>query len=154
MKESRQLDFALADLRSVKDGDKVKAVGYAAVYDSESLPIDGGFVEIVKRSAFKTSMKGGEDIFAFVEHDNTKILGRRSNGTLRLVDDRRGLHVECDLPPTSYGKDLAVSIDRGDIRGMSFSFTTVTDSWESRGGRDIRSRTCSQRLRNVHADAH
>ena len=43
--------------------------------------------------------------------------------TLRLAEDSKGLHVEADLPETTYGRDLSISMQRGDIYSMSFGFS-------------------------------
>jgi HK97 family phage prohead protease len=68
------------------------------------------------------------------------VLGRRSAGTLRLHEDQRGLAFEIDLPQTMAAADLLVSVERGDVRGASFAFSTPKggDKWEMRGGQVVR----------------
>jgi HK97 family phage prohead protease len=96
-------------------------VGYAAVFGSLSADL-GGFKERILPAAFKNSLSNGQDVRALVDHDPGKILGRTSNGTLRLSEDNIGLRVEIDTPDTTYGRDVLESVRRGDIRGMSFGF--------------------------------
>jgi phage head maturation protease len=57
------------------------------------------------------------------------VLGRTRSGTLRLSEDSAGLHYEVDTPDTSYARDLAVSMERGDITQSSFAFRTRADDW-------------------------
>lgn len=112
------------ELRAIQEqGKPAKLVGYAAVYNSRSGPMMGGkLVEVILPGAFKASLASGGDIRALVDHDPAKLLGRRSNGTLRLFDDPKGLRFEVDLPDTSYARDLMASVTRGDIQGCSFGF--------------------------------
>lgn len=98
-----------------------KLIGYAAVYNSLSADL-GGFKERIMPGAFKGSVAGSTDIRALVDHDSTKLLGRTSNGTLRLAEDAKGLRIEIDLPDTSYARDTRNLIARKDVRGMSFGF--------------------------------
>jgi HK97 family phage prohead protease len=120
------------------EGRGVKLGGYAAVFNSESLDL-GGFTERISRGAFENALKG--DVRALVNHDRNLILGRTKAGTLRLAEDERGLAFEVDLPDTTAGRDLAVSVERGDITGMSFAFRVADggDQWAKVGpGRWLR----------------
>lgn len=96
-------------------------VGYAAKYDvwSEDL---GGFRERIQPGAFDKAMAEGHDVRALVNHDSNIVLGRTTAGTLRLSTDETGLRMEVDLPETQAARDLAVSVERGDIDQMSFGF--------------------------------
>ena len=110
---------AAQGLRSL-GGNKVG--GYAAVYNSESEDL-GGFVEVIRPGAFKRSLNGNPDVVALVHHRPELVLGRTSAGTLRLLEDARGLQFEIDLPDTTAGRDIMVSVERGDVRGASFAFS-------------------------------
>jgi phage head maturation protease len=72
--------------------------------------------------AFSRSLPEFPDVLALVEHDTNRVLGRTTNGTLKLLEDERGLRVEIDPAPTSYGRDLVELVRRGDVGGMSFRF--------------------------------
>lgn len=67
---------------------------------------------------------------AHFEHDYTKLLGRTSAGTLKLEEDSIGLRFELTPPDTTIGKDLLVSVSRGDITGMSFGFRAIEEEWK------------------------
>lgn len=120
-----------------------RLVGYAAVFNSLSADL-GGFKERIVPGAFKGSVTGGGDIRALVDHDYSKLLGRTSNGTLRVMEDDKGLRVEIDVPhETSYGKDIMALVKRKDVRGMSFGFRVPEGGqrFAKEGGQTIRELT-------------
>lgn len=110
------------------DGDKFTLVGYAAVF-GEVADIGGYFGEVVAHGAFTETLKTA-DVRAYFDHDSGRILGRSSAGTLRLREDDKGLAVEIDLPDTSDGRDVRTLVERGDVSGMSFSFSAVKQTWD------------------------
>lgn len=129
---------AAIELRAA-GGKTPRLVGYAAVFDSPSQDL-GGFTEIVKPGAFTRTLKSGPDPLALVQHMPQLVLGRRSAGTLRLAQDTRGLEFEIDVPDTTTARDLLVSVERGDVQGASFAFSTPKggDAWNVRGENVIR----------------
>ena len=125
------------ELRLVRsEGGGVRLGGYAALFNSESVDL-GGFVERIAPGAFAESV-ANNDIRALFNHESGMVLGRRSAGTLRLSEDLRGLPFEIDLPDTTVGRDVAVSIERRDITGMSFQFGVRKDNWAKIGGAWLR----------------
>ena len=46
-----------------------------------------------------------------------------------LREDDNGLYFEVFLPNTTWARDLKESVDRGDIKQMSFGFKVVRDNW-------------------------
>jgi len=122
---------AALELRALTGGNTPRLAGYASVFDSPSEDL-GGFIEYVRPGAFTRTLQGNRlDPLALVHHMPHLVLGRRSAGTLRLAQDSRGLSFEVDLPDTTMARDLAVSVERGDIRGASFAFTVAPggDRW-------------------------
>lgn len=102
-------------------------VGYAAVFYQADDPgseyeLWPGLREHVLPGCFDRAIREKQDVRGLFNHDTDQVLGRLSAGTLRLSVDATGLRYEIDLPDTSLGRDLATSIDRGDITGSSFSF--------------------------------
>ncbi|MCX7161070.1 MAG: HK97 family phage prohead protease [Proteobacteria bacterium] len=102
--------------------------GYAALFNSPSVDL-GGFTEVIRPGAFARSLSASPDVLALFDHDARHVLGRTTAGTLRLAEDNRGLRFEIDVPPTQTGRDLLVSVGRGDISGASFAFRAKSDTW-------------------------
>lgn len=118
------------------DGGLPKLRGHAAVFNSLSEPMFG-FREQIAPGAFAESI-GKDDVRALWNHDTGHVLGRKSAGTLILTEDERGLAVDIKPPPTTWARDLLISIQRGDVTQMSFGFRVLTDSWAKRDGEEIR----------------
>jgi HK97 family phage prohead protease len=120
-------------------------VGYAALYGRPSGLIRS-FVEILAPGAFRSTLariKTGEhDLLAFTEHDRCNVLGRVSAGNLTVEEDSRGLRFVLELPDTQLARDTRELVRRGILKGMSFSFSVIKDSW----GKDERGRS----RRTVH----
>ncbi len=127
--------------------DKKVVVGHAAFYNNLSEDL-GGFREMIKPGAFDSVLDN--DVRAFFNHDPNHLLARTSSGTLRLGVDEKGLRYEFDVPDTTSGRDLLVSMERGDITQSSFAFTVEDDSWDttSKGG-EIRTINKVKRLFDV-----
>ncbi|HZL38457.1 MAG TPA: HK97 family phage prohead protease [Tepidisphaeraceae bacterium] len=113
--------------------------GIAAPFNSPSEDL-GGFREVIQRGAFNSTLSSNRDIRALLSHDNDKLLGRTSSGTLRLHETPDGLAFENDLPDVSYARDLMSLVQRRDIRGMSFGFRVPKggDSWAKVNGQAVR----------------
>lgn len=118
-----------AEVRDV-DG-KPTLFGRAIEYNQWSELIYGTFQERIMPGAFDKFLAGNPDVIACIDHDPARLLGRTSSATLSLVPDEQGIAVAVPMPETSYARDLAESIRRGDIRGMSFVFRCVTDQWHT-----------------------
>ncbi len=107
-----------------------KIEGRAIAYNCDSELLGGmlGFVERIAPGAFSQSLRTA-DLVGLVDHDTSKVLGRRSAGTLDFTDSLDGLDVSITPPDTTYGRDLMVSLDRNDIGKMSFGFYVTKDVW-------------------------
>ena len=127
--ERRFADFQKIEVRKGEDG-TARISGYPAVFNSLSQDL-GGFKERIAPGAFARTIKE-QDVRALFNHDSNFILGRTAAGTLRLAEDERGLRMDLDLPDTQVARDLAVSMERGDVSGGSFGFNLHTDgdSWQ------------------------
>ena len=128
--EIRTFDAAICEVRS--EGDGMTFGGYAWRYNEPSLPLP--FTERIAPGAFTRTLRSKNDIRAYVNHDDTRLLGSTRAKTLKIEDRADGGYVEIALPDTSDGRDIRALVARGDITGMSFGFSTVKDSWSADGG--------------------
>lgn len=106
--------------------------GYAAVYHREDNPgtqyeLMPNYYERIQPGAFTRALNEGDDVRALFNHDASAVLGRSKSGTLRLSADKVGLKYEVDLPNTQLARDLAESVERGDISGSSFAFSVTPE---------------------------
>lgn len=87
------------------------------------------FKETIQKGAFTRALKKGNDIHFLAEHDENKILASTRNGSLKLVEDERGLLMTAEISDTSYGRDYHTLIKDGILRNMSFGFSVDKDNW-------------------------
>ena len=115
------------------DADGMRFTGYAAVFNSDSEPLP--FTERIVPGAFKRSLKARNEIKMFVNHNMDMVLASTRAKTLKLTEDSKGLLAEASLPDTSYGRDLSVLMQRGDVHSMSFGFSVPKkgDRWSNDG---------------------
>lgn len=131
---------AKIELRDLPDGKRL-LVGYSAVFNQ---PTDDrtaeifGFREVIMPGAFDGAM--GDHVVALFNHDQNRVLGRLGARTLRLSIDERGLKMECDIPDTTSGRDVAELVARGDITGQSFGFHVEKQRWEEDSGGGLATR--------------
>jgi len=80
-------------------------------------------------------LKSRNDHKLLWNHDTSAILGSTRAGTLKLVEDERGLKVSADLPNTTVGRDASELLMRGDVDSMSFGFSVPKggDEWNVDG---------------------
>ena len=116
--------FRARELRATSSGDKPVIEGYAAVFNQQSEDL-GGFIEVIEPGFFDDVLD--QDVRSLWNHDINCVLGRTAAGTLELNQDETGLF-QRTYPPvtppdaTSWAQDAMVSIKRGDVNQMSFSF--------------------------------
>jgi HK97 family phage prohead protease len=131
--ERRSLALAQCSLR-VEGESAGRIVGYAVRYNQISDELwPGGPREKFLPGAFTSHLATKPDIRALRSHDADLILGRTAAGTLKITEDADGIAFELDPPDTQYARDLLVSIKRGDIRGMSFGFSSPSETVERHG---------------------
>lgn len=119
------MEFSADISRASLEGDVLR--GYALVYGEPSAaPVDLGGetlpagAELVERGALD-----GLDlsnVYATVDHDNTRRLGSTQDGSVRLSVDDRGLAFEVDLN-SDLGRLVREGVDSGRYKGMSFTAT-------------------------------
>jgi len=135
VKETRIFQFEKLNVEERADGMGPKITGYAAVFDKWSEDL-GGFREKIRAGAFKKAI-GKSDVRGLFNHDSNYVLGRQSNGTLTIKEDKNGLWMEIDPPDTQIIRDLVLApIKRGDIKEQSFAFVIAEggDEWKNLHG--------------------
>jgi HK97 family phage prohead protease len=138
------------EIRGMGDGKK-KLRGYALKFGQRYDM--GWFTEEIAREALANADMA--DVRALLNHDPNVVLGRTAAGTLSLSIDDTGLAYEIDLPDTQAARDLATSIERGDISQSSWGFTlryddnTAGDVWERMNGKDHRTIKAVKRVYDV-----
>lgn len=118
------------------EGEARTLQGYAAVFNQRT-SILGLFEEQIAPGAFRDAL-GRDDVRALFNHDPNYVLGRSTAGTLRLVEDERGLRYEIAPPETQAGRDVTELVSRGDVQGSSFSFEVEAESWDHRATPPLR----------------
>lgn len=130
LKELREGDGSVAEVRVAASDIECRAnvdgswtlIGMASVFNSQSEDL-GGFREVIKRGAFrKVLARDGLDVLALWNHDSQLILGRTTSGTLQLRETPTGLEYQVTVAPTTYGNDLKLLLERGDVHASSFAF--------------------------------
>lgn len=144
----RRFTSGRVEVRAEGEGQPKKVRGYAAVYnqESENLGTDRyQFREVIEPGAFDDVLK--DDVRALFNHNPNLILARSKNGegTLKIGVDDVGLWYEFEAPDTQAGRDLMVSLERGDVDQSSFGFEVTREGqkWEETadGDKTIMKRT-------------
>lgn len=137
MSDRERRSFAF--VRTADAPEDRKMVGHAAIFNTIT-DIGGWFREQILPGAFKDSIQE-DDIRALFNHDANYVLGRNTAKTLELSEDSDGLKTVIDPPDTQFARDLAVSIQRGDISQMSFAFQVLEEEWKFGEGKETDLRT-------------
>lgn len=137
-------NFTNSEIR-VANTESREVVGYASVFtDTDGNPALsenlGGFREKIDPTCFNSVLADENlDCRCLFNHDPNLILGRTTAGTLSLSVDERGLKYSFTAPDTTTGRDLMVSLERGDVSQSSFGFIVEEDDWdEDENGMTIR----------------
>jgi uncharacterized protein len=111
-----------------EDEDRMTFSGYAAVFNSDSVPLP--FIERIAPGAFRGSLRNRNDIKLLWNHEAGQPLASTRAGNLKLTEDERGLYVEATLPNTTTARDARELISRGIVDSMSFGFTVARNGEE------------------------
>lgn len=130
-----EVRFGSPELRV--DGAFPKIRGYAAVFNQLSQPLFWGMRERIRPGAFKESIDKKDDVRALFNHNPSQVLGRTPS-TLKLNEDKIGLHYIIDPPDTSLGNDVMKLIERGDVTQSSFGFKSLDEEYKKEDGQFIR----------------
>ena len=104
--------------------------GHMIVFDKWSVDL-GGFIERVRPEAVNRSLNTEHDMLALWNHDSSSPIGRLSARTMSVWKDAVGLGTS--IIPPAWGSGSLESVQRGDVKGMSFGFRTIEDEWNFDG---------------------
>lgn len=139
MKEVRHIEIRAAQQ---PNDDELIIEGVPVVFDTPTTINDpmGSYTEIIKRSA----LDGVDlnDTRLLYNHDLSKIPLAKTPKTMELSIKDDGLHMRAILPNTEEGRSVYTAVKRGDLTGMSFSFTTTKDG--SQYNAETRTRTINK----------
>ena len=121
--ETLERRFLSSSIRTSESGGRKIIGGYAARWNSLSQNL-AGFRE---RLAVRCFDLDADDQRMLLDHDSGRLLGRKSTGTLEIVQDGTGLRFRCTLPDTQDAADAYSLIKRGDLDGMSFGMLVAGD---------------------------
>jgi len=139
---SKETRFFSPEFRVDTDDGVKRISGYAAVFNKWSEDL-GWFREKIAPGAFADALEKSDTVALF-NHDSNLVLGRTSNGTLRLKEDEVGLHMEVDLPDTQAANDLYKLVERGDIKQQSFGFIVEENEWRYGKNGELDERTITR----------
>lgn len=141
-KEIRQLTSPVT--LELRDGERPRIRGTAARFFDGSpeteFRIFDGLVERIMPGAFDRAIKERHDVVALFNHDDSKVLGRTTAGTLALSVRDDGLHYSITPGDSTPHRDVAEFIGRGEVRGSSFAFRVAAggSTFTSEDGVDVR----------------
>jgi HK97 family phage prohead protease len=138
-----RLFFADAELRASGSGDQYVIEGRAVAYNKLSnwnVPV-AGVCERIAPGAFREHLASDDhDVVALRDHQSSQILGRESNGSLKLFDRSDGLYFRIQLNPDVVAhRDLHALVKDQTVHECSFAFVIEnpdTDQELSRGSDD------------------
>jgi HK97 family phage prohead protease len=117
------------------------AVRYGLLSDNPMMGDPQYVKEKILPGAFRNSIERN-DIRMYVDHSHTteKLLGRKGAGTLQLSEDVNGVMFRCTPPDTMAGKDIVLSVKRGDVSHMSFGYNPIPskERWTKEGNYRVR----------------
>lgn len=134
MKRYREISLEVSGLRVREaEGEEGSRVieGHAVVFGQRSVNLVPWssyreVYEVMEPGSITSELLNRSDVVLTAYHDNGRILGRSTNGagTLQLSMDSKGVFIRCELPHTANGDEMLELIKRGDVRGMSFAYST------------------------------
>lgn len=117
-------EFRTTDNIVAKDDEKMIVEGYALRFNTESHLL-GEFVETISPGALENADL--TDVRCLIDHNSSYVLGRTVADTLSLTVDDKGLYFRCQLPNTTYARDLYENIKLGNVNQCSFGFSIEED---------------------------
>ena len=130
-REYRQIQLPDIQFRAAEDGEYI-VEGYATTFDDPYVMFeyDGiQYKEQIDRKALDGADMG--DVIFLYNHEGM-VFARKSNGTLTLEVEEKGLHVRADLSSTEESRRMYESIKAGLVTQMSWAFTVEEESYNEK----------------------
>ena len=118
--------YVAFDLDQEPESKSRRIVGHATVFNRLSED-RGGYFVVMAPGAFTKSI-AESDVRVLFNHNPDYILGRTTNGTLKMSVDAVGLKIDAELADTQWGRDTFTSIQRGDVTQMSIGGRIVAET--------------------------
>lgn len=118
-----------------QENDGVRVISGFIPYNKRSENM--GFFEYITDTAFNKTLADGADVRALINHDSSQLIGRVSNGSLKLESREDGLYAEVALPDTQYARDAYELIKGGYNNGLSFGFSIITQDTSYEEGFEV-----------------
>ena len=128
--QERELFCAGLEVRESGDGQGRTISGHAIVFDRESNILwqddEEVAVEVIDREAIPQDLLDNSDIKMTMYHNREKLLARsnKGSGTLSYAIDDTGVSFSFQAGEHGCGPEALELVQRGDITGCSFMFTT------------------------------
>ncbi len=95
-------------------------------YSKELYSEKGKFIEKVKPETFSKALARADNIDMLLNHDVRCKLASTMNQTLELREDNIGLYAKAII----YDKAVIQEAKEGNLKGWSFGFRALSDTWE------------------------
>ena len=95
-------------------------------YSKELYSERGKFIEKVKPETFNKALARANNIDMLLNHDIRCKLASTINQTLELKEDNIGLYAKAII----YDKGVIQEAKKGNLKGWSFGFRALSDTWE------------------------
>ena len=116
----------------VRSDGKVEISGYVNAIDRYSKELYGSkgkFIEKVAPTVFQRALEKARNVDMLLNHDVRRKLASIEEGTLALKEDNIGLHAKAVISDTEVIEEARC----GNLKGWSFGFRALSDSWEDDG---------------------
>jgi len=126
-REYRNMTLEIRTEPNAAEEKKLIVEGYASTFDEPYTLYEGDnwkYQEIVDARAFDNTDMA--DVIMQYDHAG-RVFARKSNNTLTVTPDERGLFISADLGGTELGRQLYEEIRGGYTNKMSFGFTVDGD---------------------------
>lgn len=112
----------------VRSDGSLEVSGYVNAVDRYSKELyseRGKFIEKVLPETFNRALARADNVDMLLNHDVRCKLASTINQTLELREDNIGLYAKAVI----HDKDVIVEAQQGNLKGWSFGFRTLADSW-------------------------